>query len=146
MGRIDGPIIFIPLTWYVIKCLLEKEVDQEFCNGPVSSKEWFGDFSLKRLPLNHIGILTIALSHTQDHIKTQKKPSAQPTLQSTAFLVSWIHTYIVCLLQKKPLALLGNISPIFFFNRCITRCFQVLWSYFELEKIWVIGISSNWTT
>ena len=106
--------------------LLENEVDQEFCNGPVSSKEWFGDFSLKRLPLNHIGILTIALSHTQDHIKTQKKPSAPPTLQSTAFLVSWIHTYIVCLLQKKPLALLGNISPILFFTRYITRCFQVL--------------------
>ena len=73
---------------------MENEVDQEFCNGPVSSKEWFGDFSLKRLPLNHIGILTIALSHTQDHIKTQKKPSAPPTLQSTAFLVSWIHTYV----------------------------------------------------
>ena len=80
--------------------LLENEVDQEFCNRPVSSKEWFGDFSLKRLPLNHIGILTIALSHTQDHIKTQKKPSAPPTLQSTAFLVSWIHIYGMSVRKK----------------------------------------------
>ena len=87
---------------------MENEVDQEFCNGPVSSKEWFGDFSLKRLPLNHIGILTIALSHTQDHIKTQKKPSAPPTLQSTAFLVSWIHIYGMSIREKNTLASLGS--------------------------------------